>query len=61
MNNELKNQIECMAEDFCSEFLDAYQCADWGISAKKFAKELVAQFSKMVKDYAKDLDNEDEE
>lgn len=50
-----------MAEDFCSEFLDAYQCADWGISAKKFAKELVAQFSKMIKDYAKDLDNEDEE
>jgi len=59
MNDELKGQIESMVQDFCDEFMDVYQCADWGISAKKFAKELVTQFSSRVKDYAKDLDTEE--
>ena len=59
MNNELKCQIEGMVEDFCSEFLDAYQCTDWGISAKKFAEKLVTQFSKDIKEYAKELDNKE--
>lgn len=59
MNNELKNQIECMAEDFCSKFMDAYQCMDWGITAQQFAKYLIDCFSAEVQEYAAELDSED--
>lgn len=61
MTNELKQQIESMVEDFCSDFMDAYQCQDWGISAKKFAKILMDKFKATIKQYATELDEEEEE
>ena len=61
MTKELKQQIDSMVEDYCSDFMDAYQCMDWGISAHEFAEILVENFKMMVADYAKDLDMEDNE
>ncbi len=61
MTNELKQQIESMVEDFCSDFMDAYQCQDWNISAKKFAKILIDKFKRMIQQYATELDEEEEE
>ena len=31
MTKELTNQIEAMVENYCTEFMDAYQCMNWGI------------------------------
>lgn len=60
MTKELSNQIEGMIEHYLDEFLDTYQCQDWGISAETFAEYLSNEFAKEVKDYARDLDTEDD-
>ena len=59
MNEELKQQIESMADDYCTDFMDAYQCTDWGISAQQFATYLVEYFSAEVQKYAAELDSEE--
>ena len=61
MTKELKQQIEGMVEDYCSDFMDAYQCMDWGISAREFAEILTEKFKVMITQYAAELDEEDEE
>ena len=61
MTKELKQQIESMAEDICSDFVDAYQCQDWGISAVEFSKLLIAKFNVMLRLYAEELDEDEEE
>ena len=60
MTNELKNQIEAMVEDYCSDFMDAYQCMDWGISAREFANILVKEFTTVLAQYAEELDEDEE-
>jgi len=59
MNHELEQQIESMVEDYCSDFMDAYQCMDWGISADEFSKILIEKFKVMIAQYAADLDTEE--
>jgi len=59
MNKELKNQIESMTDDYCSTFMDTYQCMDWGITAQQFAAYLIEHFSEKVQQYAIELDNEE--
>lgn len=59
MTKELKNQIEGMTEDYCSDFLDVYQCADWGISAREFADILLKKFAVTLAEYAKELDEDE--
>jgi len=61
MINEFNNQIEGMIEHYLDEFLDAYQCQDWGISAVTFATYLSNRFGKRVIDFARDLDTSFEE
>lgn len=60
MTEELKNQIDGMVEHYLDEFLDTYQCQDWGICAEAFAKYLSKEFTKRVKDFARELDTEDD-
>ena len=40
MTKELSNQIDGMIEHYLDEFLDTYQCQDWGINAETFASYL---------------------
>lgn len=62
MTKELRNQIEGMVDGYLDEFLDAYQCQDWGINAQEFANYLADEFTKRVKGLALELDTpEDEE
>lgn len=56
MTNELNNQIEGMIDNYLDEFIDAYQCQDWGINAETFAKYLLNEFTKRLKDFAHELD-----
>lgn len=56
MTKELSNQIEGMIDNYLDEFLDAYQCQDWGINAETFATYLVNEFSKKAIDFARDVD-----
>lgn len=58
MNNELKNQIESMTEHFCSEFLDAYQCQDWGMCAYDFCSLLLKESFKAMFQMAHEIDEE---
>ena len=53
---ELNNQIEGMIEHYLDEFLDAYQCQNWGINAETFATYLSNEFNKRVIDFARDVD-----
>ena len=59
MSKELTQQIESMVEDYCSTFMDAYQCMDWGITAQQFAAYLIERFAAEIQEYATDLDNEE--
>lgn len=59
MSKELAQQIESMTEDFCSVFMDAYQCIDWGITAQQFATYLIEHVSNEIQKYAAELDNEE--
>ncbi len=62
MTKKLRNQIESMVDDYLDEFLDAYQCQDWGINAQEFANYLTDEFTKSVNKMALELDTpEDEE
>lgn len=62
MTEELKNQIDGMVEHYLDEFLDTYQCQDWGINAQEFANYLTDEFTKRVNKMALELDTpEDEE
>lgn len=56
MNDELKHQIESMVEDFCDEFRDVYQCADWGISAYDFCGLLLKESFKTMFQVAHEID-----
>ena len=56
MTRELSNQIEAMIEHYLDEFLDAYQCQDWGINAETFATYLSNEFTKKALDFARDVD-----
>ena len=57
-NKELRNQIEGMIENYENDFLDAYQCMDWGISAQKFAEILLKELNASLQKMARELDNE---
>ena len=61
LTKELKQQIDSLAEDICSDFVDAYQCQDWGISAVTFSKLLIAKVNVMLMLYAEELDEDEEE
>ena len=61
MIEELDNQIEGMIEHYLDEFLDAYQCQDWGISAVTFATYLSNEFNKRIIEYARYVDASFEE
>lgn len=58
MTKELRNQIEGMAGQYGSDFLDAYQCNDWGVTAQQFAELLIQSFTKEIMTIARELDNE---
>lgn len=61
-NKKIHQQIDGIIDNYATEFLDAYQCINWGISAKKFANLLIDKFAKEIKQIAKELDNgKDEE
>ena len=57
IKEELYNQIGAMAEEFANKFLDAYQCMDWGITPKEFAKRLLEQTQETLFDYVEDMEN----
>ncbi len=59
--SELYNQIESMTENIISDFLDAWQCQDWGISCDKFAELFVAHIDKSLKQVAREITEENEE
>lgn len=59
MSEELALQIESTVEDYCSTFVDDYQCTDWSITAQQFAAYLVERFAIRVQEYAADLDREE--
>ncbi len=59
MNNELKNQIESIVDNYCSIFMDAYQCMDWGVTAQQFATYLIEHLSAEIQKYAIELDSEE--
>lgn len=61
MTKELSNQIEGMIDNYLSDFLDAYQCQDWGINAETFATYLSNEFSKRIMSFARELDTNCEE
>ena len=61
MTKELSNQIEGLIEHYLDEFLDAYQCQNWGINAETFAIYLSNEFNKRVIDFARDVDTNYEE
>lgn len=58
---ELDNQVEGMIDNYLSDFLDAYQCQDWGIDAETFATCLSNEFSKRIIDCGRELDTNREE
>ena len=58
MNNELNNQIEGMVGHFCSEFLDAYQCQEWGINAYDFCGLLLKESFKAMFQMAREIDEQ---
>lgn len=53
MTKELSNQIDAMIEHYLDEFLDTYQCKDWGINAETFAEYLSNEFTKRARDIAR--------
>ena len=57
-NKELQNQIEGMVENCEEEFLDAYQCKDWPVSAQKFAELFLKELKSSLLQLARELDNE---
>lgn len=57
-NKELVMQIEGMVESYISDFMDAYQCADWGVKAQQFAEILLKRFQHDLLPVARELDNE---
>lgn len=58
VSKELYNQIEAMAEELAGKFLDAYQCMDWGVTPKEFAKRLLEQTQETLFDYVRDMEEE---
>jgi len=61
-NKKIYQEIDGIVDNYATDFLEAYQCINWGISAKKFANLLIDRFAKEIKQIAKELDNgEDEE
>ena len=54
----LRQQVEAMAENFNETFLDAYQCQDWDINAKKFARLCIEELTKQLTQLAHELDDE---
>ena len=58
ISKELYNQIEVMADEFASKFLDAYQCMDWGVTPKEFATRLLEQTRETLFDYVRDMEEE---
>ena len=56
-NKKIHQQIGGMVDNYATEFLDAYQCINWGISAKKFSDLLIDKFTKEIKQVAKELDS----
>ena len=60
-NKKIYQQINGMVDNYATEFLDAYQCINWGISAKKFANLLIDKFAKEIKQIAEELDNGEDE
>ncbi len=61
MIDELNNQIEVMIDHYLDEFLDTYQCKDWGIDAETFAIYLLNEFKRRVIDFALGIDASYEE
>lgn len=61
MTKELSNQIEGTIDNYLDEFLDDYQCQDWGINAETFATYLLNEFNKRIIDFARDIDASYEE
>lgn len=57
---ELQNQIEGMTENIVSDFLDVWQCQDWGVSCNKFVKLFIANISKSLKQVAREITEENE-
>lgn len=57
----LRQQVEGMAENFTDTFLDAYQCADWGVTAEKFARLCIDELTKQLIQVAHELDEDEEE
>lgn len=60
-NKKIYQEIDGIVDNYATDFLDAYQCINWGISAKKFANLLIDKFAKEIKQIAKELDNGEEE
>lgn len=58
VSKELYNQIEAMAEEFAGNFLDVYQCMDWGITPKEFAKRLLEETKETLFNYVRDMEKE---
>lgn len=56
--NALRQEVEAMAENFNETFLDAYQCQDWGVTAKKFARLCIEELTKQLTQLAHELDDE---
>jgi len=54
----VRQQVEAMAENFCETFLDDYQCADWGVTATKFARLCIDELTKQLTQLAYELDDE---
>ena len=54
----LRQQVEAMAENFNETFLDVYQCQDWGVTAKKFARLCIEELTKQLTQLAHELDDE---
>jgi len=60
MPKELYNQIEAMADKFASNFLDAYQCKDWGMTPREFATRLLEQTQETLFDYVWEMEHNDD-
>lgn len=57
---DYKDEAKAFAENSIGELLDAWQCQDWGVTAKTFMAEFVKQFTKMARQLAKELMEEEE-
>ena len=58
ISRELYNQIEALAEELASNFLDVYQCQNWGITPKEFAKRLLEKTKDTLFAYVRDMEND---